>query len=92
MDKIQFSAELVTALQKALADNDDRARDPFIAIQYLAAVIGFMVGREPLPSERKLEVNDELCALMKHVLEDVDGSRQRQTPQAEAFGIWKPGA
>ncbi|MEA3411989.1 MAG: hypothetical protein U9R74_10685 [Pseudomonadota bacterium] len=94
MDKIQLSGELASALQKVLAENDDRARDSFIAVQYLAAVVGFMVGREQISSARKLEVHDELSALMKHVLEDVDGSMQRQqpqTPRGDAFGIWRPG-
>lgn len=90
MDKLQLSGELVVALQRVLAENDGRARDSFIAVQYLAAVLGFMVGREDIPTGRKLEIHDELFALARHVLDDVDGSMQARKPQGEAFGIWKP--
>lgn len=92
MDQLKLSKHLVDKLQQVLIDEDDRAKNPLLASQYLAAVIGFIVGNHNLPSGEKNEVMNELNAFSKYVYDDI--TRQRQAairPKGEAFGIWKPG-
>lgn len=92
MDQLKLSRELIEKVQKILVDADERAENPLLAGQYLAAIAGFMVGNHDLPTGEKNEIMNELVAFAKYVYEDV--TRQRQAairPQGEAFGIWRPG-
>ena len=92
MDQLKLSRQLVDKVQRVLIDEDERAKNPLLASQYLAAIIGFMVGNHDLPSGEKNEVMNELNAFSKYVYDDI--ARQRQAAirsKGEAFGIWKPG-
>lgn len=92
MDQLKLSKQLVDKLQQVITDEDERAKDPLLASQYLAAVIGFMVGNHDFSAGEKSEVMNELNAFAKHVCDDI--ARQKQAtmrPKGEAFGIWKPG-
>ncbi len=92
MDQLKLSKQLVDKLQQVLVDEDERASNPLLAGQYLAAVIGFMVGNHDLPTGEKNEIMRELNAFAKYVYDDI--TRQREAaarPRGEAFGIWKPG-
>ena len=92
MDQLRLSRELIDKVQQVLIDEDERAKNPLLAGQYLSAIIGFMVGNHDLPSGEKGEIMNELNAFSKYVYEDI--TRQRQVtmqPKGEAFGIWKPG-
>jgi len=92
MDQLKLSKELIEQIQKILVDADERAENPLLAGQYLAAITGFIVGNYDLPTGEKNEIMNELVAFARYVYEDV--TRQRQNamrPQGEAFGIWKPG-
>ena len=91
MEQLKLSRQLIDKVQQVLVDEDERAKNPLLASQYLAAVIGFMVGNHDLPSGEKNEVMNELNAFSKYVYDDI--ARQRQAsmrPKGEAFGIWKP--
>lgn len=88
MSEIQLSRELAQAVQGAIAEHDAQARDELIAIQYLAALTGYMLGNTTLPSSQKRELLGQLHGFSEHVLQDMERS---QAPKQEAFGIWRPG-
>ena len=92
MDQLKLSRELIEEIQKVLTEADERAANPILAGQYLAAITGFVIGSHDLPTGEKNEIMNEIVAFAKYVYEDV--TRQRQAnirPKGEAFGIWKPG-
>jgi len=92
MDQLRLSKELINKIQQVLVDEDERAKNPLLASQYLAAVIGFIVGNHDLPTGEKNEVMNELNAFSKYVYNDIAEKRQAAVPpKGEAFGIWKPG-
>ncbi len=92
MDQLKLSKELIDKIQQILIDEDERAKNPLLAGQYLAAVIGFIVGNHDLPTGEKNEIMNELNAFAKYVYDDITRQRQVVTrPKGEAFGIWKPG-
>ena len=96
MSELKLSHQLVDELSAIVKQHDDRADDPGVTSQYLCAVVGFLLGQQDMPDERKKNLVDELGAFMQHVVDDV--SRQQQSaaaappppPQQDAFGIWKP--
>ncbi len=95
MEPLNLSRELVQSLMSALQQHDARCEDPMIAAQYLAAVMGLLVGNTPIEAEGKREAMDELSAFAQHVLGDVlEQTQQRAAAPAadpsKAFGIWKP--
>lgn len=97
MSQLKLSTQLVDQLQQTLVQHDEAASDPGVASQYLAAVVGFLLGQQEMPKERKSDIIKELSAFMQHVADDVDRQRQQAAPapppqQQEAFGIWKPPA
>jgi hypothetical protein len=95
MEQIKLSENLVKELQNVLVSIDHRAADPYIMVQYLAATMGYLVGRQDIPLSRKQEICEELNAFNTHVMEDINQTIQKQKQQQqasqEAFGIWKPG-
>mgnify|MGYP006074133233 CR=1 FL=1 len=100
-DELKLSKELIDNVMKTVVAVDDRAKDPFVGSQYLAAIVGYVVGTSSIPSQEKKEIMDELSSFMHHVYEDVSQPQaqpQAQQPQSapvappgSAFGIWKPG-
>ncbi len=92
MDQLRLSTELIDKVQQILIQEDERAKNPLLAGQYLAAIIGFMVGNHNIPPGEKKEIMNELNAFSNYVYEDITRQRQQTIqPQGEAFGIWKPG-
>ena len=94
MDQIKLSDRLVNELKAVLIAEDERARDSYVTMQYLAAIMGYLLGKQGIAMEQKLEVYTELSAFAKHVMDDIDQTMQRSKQQAgssEAFGIWRPG-
>jgi hypothetical protein len=92
MDQIQLSQQLIDDIQDVLMAADERARDPAIAMQYLVAIVGYALGSQDLPGAAKQEILEELTALARHVMDDVNRQKQAQAKAAgEAFGIWRPG-
>lgn len=96
MSELQLSAKLVSDLQAVITEHDASATDPGVASQYLAAVVGFMLGQQEMPAKQKSEIIENLGAFIKHVADDVENQSRQATPQPsapppqEAFGIWKP--
>ncbi len=94
MEQLKLSENLIKELQNVLVTSDHRAGDPYIMVQYLAAIMGYLVGRQDIPTTRKQEIHEELSAFAKHVMDDIDQTYQRkqqqQQSQREAFGIWRP--
>lgn len=92
MDQLKLSRELIEKIEKVLVEEDERAKNPLLAGQYLAAIIGFIVGNHDLPSGEKNEIMNELNAFAKYVYDDITKQRQQtMQPVVESFGIWKPG-
>ncbi len=87
MSELQLSDQLVDAVRAAIASQDPRASDDMIAVQYLAALQGYMMGSMSLPTAQMHDILQQLAAFSQHVAEDM--ARQSQ-PKQEAFGIWKP--
>ena len=95
MQPINLSRELVQKLMHALSEHDTQCQDTMISAQYLAAIIGLLVGNINRPSDEKEELLREINAFSGHVMNDVmDKAQQQPAPPAadpaKAFGIWKP--
>ena len=92
-EELKLSKALIENVTDVLIEIDNRAKDPFIASQYLSAVVGYMVGTSAIPEQDKKEIVDELCSFMQHVFQDVSKPQQSVpvAPPGQAFGIWKPG-
>ncbi|OOZ40776.1 hypothetical protein BOW53_06570 [Solemya pervernicosa gill symbiont] len=78
---LQISSQLVNDVQSVISKADPRAHDPSATMQYLAAIIGIILGNRPATEEEKQAYIDQLSGFIKRVVDDVDG--QRQEPAAE---------
>lgn len=92
-DELKLSKSLIDNISNIVITADSRAKDPFVASQYLSAVIGYLVGSSSIPDQEKKEIVDELCSFMHHVFQDVSKPQAAApvAPPGSAFGIWKPG-
>ncbi|MBX2839731.1 MAG: hypothetical protein KTR35_22935 [Gammaproteobacteria bacterium] len=94
MSELQLSAQLVQQIQDVITKHDESASDPGVTSQYLAAIIGFLLGQQAIPEQQKTEIIENLGAFMKHVADDVAKQSQQKAPPPpppqDAFGIWKP--
>ena len=95
MQPLNLSRELLQNLVRVLHEHDEQCQDSMISAQYLAAVVGLLVGNVDRPTAEKEEILSELNAFSQHVLQDVIGEAEsRPAPPpvdpAKAFGIWKP--
>ena len=72
---MQISTELVNEVQAVIAKHDPRAADPSVTMQYLAAILGIILGNRPATEEDKNEYLDQLSGFMRFVTEDVDKQR-----------------
>ncbi len=91
MDQLQLSQQLIDSVQDALMAADQRARDPLIAMQYMSAIIGYALGKVNMPTADKQDALEQLSALMRYVMEDVQRQQQARAPADEVSGIWRPG-
>ena len=97
-NELKLSQPLVQKLLQDLCANDPECKNEMVACQYLAAVIGYLVGAQNFSAEQKKEMTDELTAFVHHVMTDVANQQvtpqQQQTPASpdpsQAFGIWRP--
>lgn len=92
MADIELSSQLLQDIQTAVQRQKPDA-DRGMVTQYLAAVMGYMVGSDPqLRADQRTEFLDELCAFVRHVADDVLARHQAQgqAQQASAFGYWDP--
>ncbi|MEJ2643613.1 MAG: hypothetical protein P8180_01560 [Gammaproteobacteria bacterium] len=88
MSELQLSNELVRSVQTVLEAHDERARDPGIMVQYLAALTGFVLGQQNMDTASKHGLLGQLSAFSKSVLDDVS-QPDTPPPAQEAFGIWR---
>jgi hypothetical protein len=91
MAEIQLSSQLFQDIQQAVARQHPGA-DQGTVMQYLAAVMGYMLGNQRQMSDpQKAEFMDELCGFARHVYQDLaKQAQQQQAAQAQAFGYWEP--
>jgi hypothetical protein len=93
-DSLQLSGDLIEKLQAALVEADPRAREPIVGVQYLAAVIGYLVAQMPEPVAQRQDYLSQLAQFMDSVFADIESRKQEapssQTAQA-ASGVWRPG-
>ena len=91
MGQLRLSSELVNQVQEVIAQQDEQAQDPAIGLQYLAAIMGYLLGAQNATAEEKREFHDQLCGFSRSVLDDVLAKQAAPAaPPQEAFGIWRP--
>jgi hypothetical protein len=89
MEPLKLSDELVAELQGVIARHDERAKDGGIAIQYYAAIIGYVLAQQDYATAQKKEFLDQLNAFSHHVFDDCES--QSQPANDAAMGKWRPG-
>ena len=95
MQPLNLNRELVQKLLRVLHEHDDQCKESMVAAQYLAAVVGLLIGNSDRSPDEKQEIIKEINAFSLHVLNDFI-ERQPQPPApppadpSKAFGIWKP--
>lgn len=102
---ITLSDELINNLYGVICQHDEAAKqNMMVALQYFAAVSGYMLGDYPGPDEEREELIDQLAAFTKNVSGDRAKGQKAQAEQQEepavegkseatsdpAVGIWKP--
>lgn len=94
MADIQLSSQLFQDIQQAVERQHPQA-DPGVVMQYLAAVMGYMLGSQRgMSGDDRDAFMDELCAFSRHVYQDLAQQQQQQQQAApatgQAFGYWEP--
>ena len=89
MEPLKISDDLIADLQNVIVDHDERAKDGGVAIQYYAAVIGYILAQQNYTTEQKKDFLDQLHAFSHHVFDDFN--QQFQPPAEEVMGKWRPG-
>ena len=102
---ITLSDHLIDNLYGVICQHDDSAKqNMMVALQYFAAVSGYMLGDYPGSDDEREELIEQLAAFTKNVSGDRAKSQQQQPAQQEAapaagksvatddpaVGIWKP--
>lgn len=93
-DSLQLSGELIEKLQAVLTEADPRAREPIVGVQYLAAVIGYLVAQMSEPVAERKDYLSQLAQFMESVFVDVESRKQSARPSQPTqatSGIWRPG-
>ena len=88
---IQLSGELISAVKEALVTHDAAADNDLMTMQYLAAIIGYVLAHQMNPGLDKRAFLNDLSTFMGQVLGQVESDMTPPQPEQEAFGIWKPG-
>jgi hypothetical protein len=87
---IQLSGELISGVKDILVKHDAAAENDLMTMQYLAAIIGYVLAHQTNPGIDKRGFLNDLAAFMGQVLDQVEADMKPQQPSQEAFGIWKP--
>lgn len=90
MDPLRLSDGLAQDLHATIAKHDPRAKDPGIAIQYYAAIIGYVLAQQSYPNAEKEEFLQQLYAFSRQVLRDCEQD-MRASQADSAIGKWRPG-
>lgn len=88
---IQLSGDLINGVKEVLVKHDPAADNDLLALQYLSAIIGYVLAHQTNPGLDKRGFLNDLGAFTGQVLEQVEGDIKPRQPSQEAFGIWKPG-
>ena len=88
---IQLSGELISGVKDVLVKHDTDADDDLMSMQYLAAIIGYVLAHQTNPGLDKRGFLNDLSTFMGQVLEQVEADMKPQQASQQAFGIWKPG-
>jgi len=94
MSGLQLTIPLVEDVLKAIIQHDPRADDHGLAMQYMAAINGFLLGHQDFNEQQRTEFLNQLQGFSEQVCNDIVSQRSSQPvppPQQEAFGVWKPG-
>jgi hypothetical protein len=102
---ITLSDQLIDNLYGVICQHDESAKqNMMVALQYFAAVSGYMLGDYPGSDDEREELIDQLAAFTKNVSGDRAKKQQAQPEQQQApaaagksvatddpaVGIWKP--
>lgn len=104
---ITLSDQLIDNLYGVICQHDESAKENMmVALQYFAAVSGYMLGDFPGSDEEREELIEQLAAFTKNVSGDRANQQQAQQQPAQqeapaaagksvatddpAVGIWKP--
>ena len=102
---ITLSDQLIDNLYGVICQHDESAKENMmVALQYFAAVSGYMLGDYPGSDEEREELIDQLAAFTKNVSADKANNQNHEEAQQEApavagksvetsdpaVGIWKP--
>ena len=88
---IQLSGELISGVKDVLVQHDASADDDLMTMQYLSAIIGYVLAHQTNPGLDKRGFLNDMTTFMGQVLDQVEADMKPQQPSQEAFGIWKPG-
>jgi hypothetical protein len=88
---IQLSGELISAVKQVLVQHDASADNDLMTMQYLSAIIGYVLAHQTNPGLDKRGFLNDMTTFMGQVLDQVEADMKPQQPSQEAFGIWKPG-
>ena len=88
---IQLSGALISAVKNVLVQHDAAAEDDLMTMQYLCAVIGYVLAHQTNPGLDKRGFLNDMTTFMEQVLDQVEADIRPQQSSQEAFGIWKPG-
>jgi len=95
MKSIQLSDALLDELQGVIARYEPEAKgDAGITVQYLAAVVGYMIAQFPAAPAERREFLEQLGGLSQHVLDDCEqnAAEQQDQPGGGAEGHIEPSA
>ena len=88
---IQLSGELISGVKEVLVQHDAAAGEDLMTMQYLSAIIGYVLAHQTNPGLDKRAFLNDLSTFMGQVLNQVETDMAPPQPSQEAFGIWKPG-
>jgi len=88
---IQLSGELIADVKEALVKHDAEAENDQMTMQYLSAIIGYVLAHQTNPGIDKRGFIADLATFTGQVLDQVEADLKPPAPPQEAFGIWKPG-
>ncbi|MDH5425475.1 MAG: hypothetical protein OEY29_10795 [Gammaproteobacteria bacterium] len=89
MSGIQLSDALIEDVKKAIKQHDYTAGDDMVAVQYMAASIGYFMSALPDGQFDKKQVLSQLAEFSLQVFDQMEADKK---PKEEAYGVWKPGS
>ncbi|WP_455207797.1 hypothetical protein [Kaarinaea lacus] len=89
MEPLKLSDELAAELQNVVSKHDERAMEAGVAVQYYAAIIGYVLAQQVYSTEQKKDFLNQLNAFSHHVLDDCNSPAQSPRDDT-AMGKWRP--